>query len=131
MVAILLTARPGFFLAMDLWRLMVPGFYLAGSLLVAALIIAILRRWWRDAEDRPPNPSDEMAHYRRLYEQGTISEEEFKRLRGLLGGELRRTVDRVGPPAPVAPKTNQTSPAEPPNPAPEEPKPPPDGIQPA
>ena len=124
MVAILLTARPGLLLAIDLWRLMVPGFYLAGSLLVAALIIAIVRRWWRVQQDRPPNPSDEMAHYRRLYEQGTISEEEYKRLRGLLGGELRRSVHPVRSPSPAAPKADQTSPAPPPSPAPEEPKPP-------
>ncbi len=131
MVAILLTARPGFLLAVDLWRLMVPGFYLAGSLLVAALIIAIVRRWWRGDQARPLNPSDEMAHYRRLYEQGAISEEEYKRLRGLLGGELRRSVKVGQSPVPVAPKTEQNGPAPPPAGAPEEPQPPPDGIQPA
>jgi hypothetical protein len=130
MNAILLTARPGILLALDL-KILLPGLYLAGSLLVAAAIIAVVRRWWRSEEIRPDSPSDEMAHYRRLYEQGTISEEEYKRLRGLLGGELRRSVDLQPAPAPMGVKPSPNSPGASPNPQPDEPKPPPDGIRPA
>jgi hypothetical protein len=125
MVAFLLISPPGILLAADLLRFMVPGLYLAGSLLVAALIIAAVRRWWRGEDVRPPNPSDEMAHYRRLYEQGAISEEEYRRLRGLLGGELRRSVNLQPSPAPTAPKPAENSPGAGPAPPPDEPKPPP------
>jgi len=130
MFAILLTARPGLLLALDL-RILVPGLYLAGSLLVAALIIAVCRRIWRSGEERLPSPSEEMAHYRTLYEQGTISEEEYRRLRGLLGGELRRSVDLLPAPAPMGPKSPDKSPGGPPSPVPGDTKPPPDGIRPA
>jgi hypothetical protein len=130
MVAILLSARPGILLALDL-RILVPGLYLAGSLLLAALIIAVCRRIWRTGDERPPSPSDEMAHYRTLYEQGTISEEEYRRLRGLLGGELRRSVDLLPAPAPTAPKSTDKISTDPPSPSPDDTKPPPDGIRPA
>jgi hypothetical protein len=130
MVAILLSARPGILLALDL-RILLPGLYLAGSLLVAALIIAVCRRIWRSEDERPPNPSDEMAHYRTLYEQGTISEEEYRRLRGLLSGELRRSVDLLPAPAPTAPKSSDKISPDPPSPSPNDMKPPPDGIRPA
>jgi hypothetical protein len=147
MVAILLTARPGIVLAAERdIRLLFAGLYLAGALLVAAAIIALVRRRWRGAETRPSSPSDEMAHYRRLYEQGTISEEEYRRLRSLLGRELRRSVDLLPAKAPAAsaaqkPAENSPGPdprvlgergnGEPPGPPTDEPKPPTDGIQPA
>jgi hypothetical protein len=104
-------------LALDM-RILVPGLYLAGAFLVGAVIIALIRRWWRE-EGKGVQSSDELARYRTLYEQGSINEEEFKRLRGVLGGELRQSVDL--PPKPAHPE---------PPPSDENTKPPTDGIRP-
>jgi hypothetical protein len=149
MVAILLTPGPGILLAKDIVPFLLNGSYLAASLLVAAGIIALVRRWWRGEQSRPHSASDEMAHYRRLYEQGNISEEEYRRLRTLLGGELRRSADLLPVKAPQAPvegivapplltqgadaprSPGENSPGGPSGPPPEEPKPPPAGIKPA
>src|SRR5580692_4310287 len=101
MAAIILTARPGILLAVEL-RILLPGLYLAGSLLVAAAVIALARRLWRNEEeqqDRSVRPGDQLSQYRTLYEQGAISEEEFKSLRAVLGGELRKSIDLPAAPA--------------------------------
>jgi hypothetical protein len=130
MVAVLLDVRGVILLALD-FHILLPGIYLAGALLVAAAIFAACRRWWLGQREQPPSASDEMAHYRRLYEQGTISEEEYKRLRGLLGGELRRSVNLLPPPGQPAPKPPDITPSAPPSPLPDDKKPPPNGISPA
>jgi hypothetical protein len=105
MIAIL-TGRFVVLLAMDL-SVLLPGLYLAGALLVGAGIIAGLKRWQRNEEPRGGDASDQLARYRTLYEQGVINEEEFKRLRGVLGGELRRSVESASRPA-TSPLTSQS-----------------------
>jgi hypothetical protein len=130
MAAIILTVRPGILLAMDM-RILLTGAYLAGSLLLAAAIIAVVRHLWR-GESKQATSSDELAHYRALYERGAISEEEFKRLRTVLGGELRQSLDLPAVPAPASPKPADTGIALPEAPPTGENKPPrSDGIRPA
>jgi hypothetical protein len=81
--------------------LLLPGMYLAAALLVGAAVLAILRRWRRDDPADAPAAGTQLAHYRTLYEQGQISEEEYRRLRTILGVEIRQSVDL--PPRPPAP----------------------------
>jgi len=69
-----------------------PGLYLAGALLLGAMVIALVKRWHRRAEADELTPSDQLARYRSLYEEGTISQEEYERLRALLGGQLRQSL---------------------------------------
>jgi uncharacterized membrane protein len=67
-------------------RILATSLCLVAALLLAALIIAMVNRWRRrrDAvEDLSPNA--QLAQFRALYEAGTISQEEFERLRSLLG----------------------------------------------
>ena len=84
------------------WRppMLTAGLYLAGVLLAAAVILALLQRWRRSSADDRLSPADQLAQFRSLYEQGLLSQEEFERLRKLLGGEIRR---ELGVPA-AAPK---------------------------
>lgn len=104
--------------------LLVPALALAGALLLGAALVALFRRWQNDPVTPNSAPSDELARYRSLYERGEISEEEFKRLRGVLGGEIRRAVNLPGKPtgkAParpdgVTPPPKQKIPDEPENP---------------
>jgi hypothetical protein len=79
--------------------LLLPGLYLAGTLLAGAAVLAVVRRWRREEPADAPQASSQLAHYRTLYEQGQISEEDFRRLRNLLGVEIRRSVEL--PPRPA------------------------------
>jgi len=93
-------------------QLLINGLYLAGALLLGALVIDQVRRWWQRSHSESLTPGDQLAEYRALRDQGTISQEEYERLRGLLGGQIRRAVvGERGPaggdsvtPAPAAPK---------------------------
>lgn len=86
---------------------------LVAALLVAALVIALVKRWQRRrAAEEDCSPSAQLAHYRALYEAGTLSAEEFERLRTVLGGRIRAS---LGVPAPSA-KPPQQAPPPPPTP---------------
>jgi len=85
---------------------MIPSLALIGALLVGALVIALFRRWQLGGESLDSQSSDQMSEYRELYEQGEISEEEYKRLRSILSGELRQGIGKS------APATSSTPPAE-------------------
>jgi hypothetical protein len=107
------TARALALLAAD-WKppMLTAGLYLGGALLAAAGVLALLNRWRRrSAEDRL-GPAEQLAQFRSLYEQGLLSQDEFERLRSLLGGQIRRELgvpsaaNRAGP---TAPQTGVTS----------------------
>jgi len=85
------------------FQLLVAGLCLAAALLVGALVIALVSRWRRRSEAKDDlSPSAQLAQFRSLYEAGTISQEEFDRLRTLLSEQMRRTLG-VPAPAPEAP----------------------------
>src|SRR4051812_18530538 len=78
--------------------MVVTGLYLAGALLAGAAVLALINRWRRRAGPDRLTPGDQLAQFRSLYERGAISQEEFERLRALLGGQLRQAVHKA--PAP-------------------------------
>lgn len=95
------------------------GAYLAGALLVGALVMELFRRYFRAERNDRLSDSEQLTQYRKLYEQGAISEEEFNRLRAVLGGELLRAARKPAPDKPAAPGAGpstdvQTSNGEPP-----------------
>jgi len=91
-------------------QLLVTGLCLAAALIVAAGVIALVRRWWqRRNATEDLSPSAQLAQFRSLYEAGTISQEEFERLRALLGGRMRES---LGVPPPAAAKPAQPAPGE-------------------
>jgi hypothetical protein len=109
------------------YQLLVTGLCLAAALLVGAIIIAVVNRWRRRSEPQEDSsPSAQLAYFRSLYEAGTISQEEFDRLRVLLGGRMRETLgvpapeDKVGParsegnPTQGASRPHTETPAKPP-----------------
>jgi hypothetical protein len=107
------------------FQLAMTSLYLVAALLAAAFIIALVQRWRRrnDAKE-DVSPTAQLAHFRSLYEAGSISAEEFERLRSVLGGRIR---DNLGMPATPAKPTEETPPssAKPP------PKEPDTGVRPA
>ena len=92
-------------------ELLFYGTCLAVALLAAALVVELVRRWARKGE-QPPSASDQLANYRTLYKRGEISQEEFDRLRAVLGGEMIAGA-KPAPPRPPAPKPIDGPPAPP------------------
>ncbi len=101
--------------------LLIPTLALVGALLIGALVIAVFRRWQLSDKPLGPSASDQLAEFRSLYEKGAISEEEFKRLRSVLGGEIRQAMHSPTPPATAG--TSPTSPTPSDNLEPPPPKP--------
>src|SRR5262245_51065741 len=90
-----------------------PLLYVLAALVVGIVVIALANRWRRRGGNYTISASDQLAQYRQLYEQGAISEEEFSKLRSLLGGEIRKGLDLTkakAPPAPAAADKVQTQP---------------------
>jgi Short C-terminal domain len=73
------------------------GLGLCAVLLVGAAAIALVKRWRQRDVSESLSPSDQLAEYRSLYEQGVMSKEEFDRLRALLGGQLREMTTTATP----------------------------------
>ena len=106
-------------------QLLVAGLCLAAVLLVGAVLLALLNRWWRRrSTPEDLSPSAQLAQFRSLYEAGTISQEEFERLRNLLGGQMRQS---FGIPAPAVEERIKPPPGDNGKP----PEAPPTGIRPA
>lgn len=76
---------------------------LVGVLLLAAMIIAyVKRRCQKSGSDRSPS-GEQLSHFRVLYERGELSREEFQRIRGQLGARMRKEMDLPAAPAEEVP----------------------------
>jgi uncharacterized membrane protein len=106
----------------DTLNMLLTSLLLAAALLVGALIIAWAARWRKRSVSEGVSASDQLAHFRSLYEQGAISQEEFNRLRGLLGGRLKAELE-LGPKPP--PEERGRAAADPPLDEPPASRPPP------
>ena len=63
---------------------------LVGTLLFAALVIAWVKKWRQGREPVRLTTNAQLAHFRSLYERGEINDEEFTRIRLLLGERLKQ-----------------------------------------
>jgi hypothetical protein len=79
------------------------GIGLTIVLAIGAMAIALVKRWRQRDASISMSPSEQLAEYRSLYDEGVMSKEEFERLRALLGGQLRET------PVPAPPQEPQTN----------------------
>lgn len=116
---------------LDNWPFLSTTIYLVGALLLAALILALLGRWRRSTSESP-SPVDQLGQFRKMLEQGIISQEEFESLRANLGGKLKRQLkmappsgSALTPPQRTTPEANASDNQPPP------PEPPDEGIRPA
>ena len=93
------------------------GIGLAVALLIGAAAIALVKRWRQRDAAVSMSPSDQLAEYRSLYEQGVMNKEEYDRLRALLGAQLRdvKPVPAAATPQPqaAADAANRIRPAPP------------------
>jgi uncharacterized membrane protein len=74
-------------------RLVIYSLCIVAILLLGAFVIACVNRWRRNSDTNGLSPSDQLTQYRSLYEEGEISQEEFERLRALLGRRIRSELD--------------------------------------
>lgn len=72
---------------------------LAGALLLAALAIKLADRWRKAPPDDTLSPGDQLARFRELHQQGTLSDAEFARIRSLLQERLRQELQGPAEPA--------------------------------
>src|SRR5438445_4827795 len=63
---------------------------IVGALLAGALVIALVERWRKKSGVEGLSAGDQLTHFRKLYDQGTISQEEFERIRSQLVPDLRK-----------------------------------------
>jgi hypothetical protein len=89
---------------------------LIAMLLVGALVIALVDRWRKRAQHAErQSAGDQLSHFRKLYERGELSREEFERVRALLSERLREDLQLPGhPAAPAPPGAVQAAPEKPP-----------------
>jgi hypothetical protein len=91
--------------------LLITSLYLVGVLLLGAIVIAALSRWRRKYGTERLTANDQLTHFRSLYEEGTISAEEFARLRALLTGQVHQTTASKKPPTGITQEPGSTPPA--------------------
>jgi hypothetical protein len=71
---------------------------IVAALLVGAYLIWLTDRWRKQAQQPHRASGDQLAHFRRLYEQGEFSAEEFARIRGMLTGRMIKEMEKPPPP---------------------------------
>jgi hypothetical protein len=112
--------------------LLAPTMTLVAALLVGAVVVALVRRGLRNSRNPTVQVGDDLTHFRKMYERGEITEDEYKQLRGVLGGELRRAMLPTAESMPPGKKTSTKATSQNMPNQPEEPeKPPEEGIRPA
>lgn len=72
----------------------------AGVLLLGAVGIAVASRWFRATRESEVSASDQLSEFRRLNEQGELSDEEFQKIKNLLKDKIRSEVGFATPAAP-------------------------------
>jgi hypothetical protein len=118
-------------------QLLATSLCLVAALLAAAIVVALVKRWRSRSEaEEDLSPNAQLAHFRSLYEAGTISKEEFERLRALLGARMRETLGVPPKPADALRESEpirgtSPPPAEPPQTGIQRPDGPESGIRPA
>jgi len=75
-------------------RILINSLWIVGFLLLGALVIAIVSYWRKNIRDDRTSPSEQLTHFRNLLDDGEISEEEYEALKAVLGGRIRKTLEK-------------------------------------
>ncbi len=79
-------------------RVLTVTIMLTGSLLLGALVLALVDRW-RKRQNDAVTPHEQLTSFRVLYERGELSEQEYQRVKAKLAPKLKPAV--VTPPPAV------------------------------
>jgi hypothetical protein len=76
-----------------------PALWVVGALLLGALIINYVKLWRQRPVSFHFSASEQLAHFRVLYESGKLSPDEFQRIEARLNARLKREMNLpVSPP---------------------------------
>ncbi len=102
-----------FLVTAQLGRILGTALWLVGALLLAALVLMIVNKMRQASRGRGGDAvHEQLTHFRTLYDQGEISQEEYRRLHTLLAGRIH---EKIKPAATEPPKTtpgDATAPVE-------------------
>lgn len=90
---------------------------LIAVLLSGAVVIWYLDRWRKQRERGASESTESLTNFRALFENGEITEEEYKRIRGKVSSQMRREVG-LPMPATAEASVEPIPPAPPPDPTP-------------
>lgn len=77
---------------------------LVGVILLCAAVIHLVKRWReRTGPAKQATSSDQLAHFRVLYERGELSAEEYGKIRSRLGERMRKELEAQASADPAAP----------------------------
>jgi hypothetical protein len=62
---------------------------LAAAILLAAVVLMLAKRW-RSRPEAVESPHDHLAQFRKMYEQGELTQEEYNRVHALLTQRIRQ-----------------------------------------
>jgi hypothetical protein len=83
-------------------QILTASLWMAGILLVGAILLTILKRIQSRREAAQPSSAQEqLAQFRAAHEKGEISTDEYQRLRAMLTGQIKEQ-PVIPPPAPKA-----------------------------
>jgi hypothetical protein len=85
---------------------------LVGALLVGAFLVWVLERWRKRSGTEGLSAGDQLSHFRELRDQGTITQEEYERIRARLAGTIRREMNVPPPVLPAVPPAAPVSPQQ-------------------
>ena len=90
---------------------------LIAVLLSGAVVIWYLDRWRKQRERGAADSTESLTTFRALFENGEITEQEYKRIRGKVSTQMRREVG-LPMPATVEAPVEPVPPSPPPDPTP-------------
>ncbi len=106
---------------LDSTEFLVGTVSLIAALLGGAVVIWYLDRWRKQQQRGAAESTESLTHFRELFENGEITETEYKRIRGKVSTQMRKEVGLPVPipvvePSPDPPES--VPPAKPPDPTP-------------
>lgn len=84
-----------------MWQFFWPLLATAGAVVVLAIVVYVVRSWWRDNDDPAESAGNLLTQYREMHQQGELTDEEYRLIksriaRGPTAGPPTRS---AGPPA--------------------------------
>jgi uncharacterized membrane protein len=61
-----------------IWQFFWPLLATAGAIIILAIVVAVIRSWWRENDDDAESCGNLLTQYREMHEQGELTDEEYR-----------------------------------------------------